>query len=79
MIKPLFSPNNGVGRTVRTTLQAFVGILTFIVALISIPEVQNVLVTNNLVTSAAACATTIGLIAGLQNAVEKLLKRLFEE
>lgn len=77
-MKPLFSPSNGLGRTVRTTLQAFVGILTFLTAFILVPEVQDVLVKNNLL-SVSALATTIGLIAGLQNAVEKLLKRLFGE
>lgn len=76
--KSLFSSSNGLGRTVRTTLQAFVGILAFLTAIILVPEVQDVLVKNNLL-SVSALATTIGVIAGLQNAVEKLLKHLFGE
>ena len=77
-VKSLFSSSNGLGRSVRTTLQAFVGILAFLSALILVPEVQDVLLTNNIL-SVSALATTIGLIAGLQNAVEKLLKHLFGE
>lgn len=76
--KSLFSSNNGLGRTVRTTLQAFVGILAFLTTIILVPEVQDVLVKNNLL-SVSALATTIGVIAGLQNATEKLLKHLFGE
>lgn len=76
--KKLFSASNGVGRSVRTGLQSFVGILAFIVAFMSLPQVQDVLVHNNLLT-VTACATTIGFVAGLQNAVEKLLRDLFND
>lgn len=76
--KKLFSAGNGVGRTVRTTLQAFVGTLTFLTAIIVVPEVQDVLVKNNIL-SVSALATTIGLVAALQNAVEKVLRDYFSE
>lgn len=77
-IKSLFSSSNGLGRSVRTTLQALVGILAFFSALILVPEVQDVLLSNNIV-SVGALATTIGIISGIQNATEKLLKHLFGE
>lgn len=75
-IKPLFQATNGLGRTVRTSLQAFVGILVFVYGVITIPEVQDFLVQNNLV-AIGTLATTIGAMAGIQNAAEKLLRYLF--
>lgn len=76
--KKLFSSSNGVGRSVRTTLQSFVGILAFFTALIAIPQVQEFVLTNGIVT-AGTLATTIGLVAALQNAVEKFLRDYFGE
>lgn len=76
--KKLFSASNGMGRTVRTTLQAFVGILAFLAGLIAIPEVQDVLVKNNLL-AAGSLATVIGVVSGVQNLVEKLLRQYFGE
>lgn len=76
--KKLFSSSNGVGRSVRTTLQSFVGILAFCAALIAIPQVQQFILANGVVT-AGTLATTIGLVAALQNAVEKFLRDYFGE
>lgn len=76
--KKLFSSDNGVGRSVRTTLQSFVGIMAFFVALVTVPQVQEFILLNGFVT-AGTLATTIGLVAGIQNAVEKFMRDYFGE
>jgi hypothetical protein len=76
--KALFSSSNGVGRTVRTVLQSFVGVLAFAAAVIAVPQVQEFVFENTVVT-AGSIATAIGVITGVQNALEKLLRDFFGE
>jgi hypothetical protein len=78
MIKDFFSSTTQRGRVVRTILQAVAGILTFTYGLLSLPDVQHYLVTNNIV-AIGTLAAFIGLASYLYNAVEKLLKWLMSE
>lgn len=77
-LKSLVSKDNGVGRTVRTWLQAFIGILAFVYGVVVIPDFQNFLVSNNIV-AVGTLASFVAAVTALHNGAEKLLSFLFGE
>lgn len=72
-IKWLLDKNTRHGRGIRTALQAFLGVLTFIVGLLAVPGLADVLTANNVVT-VSTLAAWVGVISYLQNFLEDLLR-----
>lgn len=77
-IKQFFSSKTTVGRTVRTFLQAVIGISAFFIGLLNIPGVFDYLVTNN-IAAAGTLALTIAVATYVYNASEQLIKWLMSE
>jgi hypothetical protein len=77
-IKKLFSKDTRIGRTVRTFLQAIIGIAAFVLGILNIPGVYDYLVANSLV-SGGTLALTIAVATYLYNAAESFLKWLVGE
>lgn len=77
-IKKLFSKDTRIGRTVRTFLQAIIGITAFALGLIAIPGVYDYLVTNNVI-AGGTLALVIAVATYLYNAAEAFLKWLLNE
>ena len=72
-LKWLVNKNTRHGRGIRTALQAFLGVLTFVVGLISVPGLADVLTANNVVT-VSSLAAWVGVISYLQNFLEDMLR-----
>lgn len=77
-IKKLFSKDTRIGRTVRTFLQAIIGILAFVLGLVAIPGVYDYLIANN-VLAGGTLALTIAVATYIYNAAESALKWLLSE
>lgn len=77
-LKQLFSKNTVIGRTVRTFLQALIGIVAFLLGLAAIPGVNDYLVQNGVV-AAGTLALVISIATYVYNIAEKAIKWLQEE
>lgn len=77
-VRGLISPTTRRGRAIRTFLQGLLGLLTFSLGLISIPGFADALSGVGLEVQVTTMAAWIGIISYLQNALESLLKNLFE-
>jgi len=72
-IKWLFNKNTRHGRGLRTTLQALLGLVTFVAGVLTIPGLGDILAQNN-VTTAASFGVWVGFISYAQNFLEDLWK-----
>lgn len=73
MLRRLLDKNTRLGRGIRTALQAFLGVLTFAVGLLTVPGLADVLTANNVVT-VSTLAAWVGVISYLQNFLEDMLR-----
>jgi uncharacterized membrane protein (DUF485 family) len=71
-LKQIFNKNTPIGRTIRTWIQAFIGITAFALGLIGIPGVAE-FVTQNYAVTIGSLATAIAVVTYIQNALERLL------
>jgi len=78
LLKSFFSANTKRGRAVRTALQAFVALLSFIFGILTIPGLSDTLAQNNLV-AVSTFAVWTGVISYLYNAAEAALRFLSGE
>ena len=72
----IFSKDNKYGRTVRTFLQAIIGICVFVLGLLAIPGVQSFL-SDNQVASVTTLAFVIAVTTYVYNSAEQLIHWLF--
>lgn len=68
-IKQVFDKNTSHGRAIRTALQAFIAIITFVSGLMAIPGFGGFLADNNVMTL-ATFGIWIGIVSYIQNALE---------
>lgn len=78
-IKGLVSPTTRRGRAIRTALQAFISIGTFLYGLLTIPGLEQFLYDQGAISTLGAFSVWTGVVAYIQNAAESLFKYLWGE
>lgn len=73
MFKNIIDKNSPTGKGVRTTVQAFVGVTTWLLGLLAVPGVAEYLADNELFTI-TSLAVWIGVMTYLQNTAERVLE-----
>lgn len=76
-IKSFFSSKTKRGRVVRTTLQAFLGVLSFMLGLLTIPGMNDLLQHLGLIETAGALGVWVGVVSYLYNTLETIFKQLY--
>lgn len=74
-LKELLLPDTKRGRVTRTFLQAFTGLLSAFVVVLTIPGVQTWFASLDLIVQLGGVAAVIAGIAALQNYLEELLRK----
>lgn len=77
-LKKYFSKDTVIGRTVRTFLQALIGITAFLLGLAAIPGVNEYLVSNSVVAT-GTLALVISVATYVYNMAERFIKYLKED
>lgn len=76
-IKSFFSTKTRRGRAVRTALQTFMGIVTFLGGLLTLPGFAELLTDGGIAVQASTFAAWVGVVSYIQNALESLITYLW--
>lgn len=74
----MFSTKTRRGRAVRTALQGSVALMTFVTGLLIVPGFEELLNGMGVVSRVGTFGVWIGVISYVQNALEALIKYLWE-